>query len=43
MGNVAAPIEKDSTKRIVDTPNHKLMGEVASPHLKPSKKIKKSH
>jgi len=38
MGAVSAPIEKDSTKKIVDTPYRKLMGEVALPHLKPSKK-----
>lgn len=38
MGNVSSPIEKDSTKKIVDTPYRKLMGEVASPNLKPSKK-----
>jgi len=38
MGAVSAPIEKDSTKKIVDSPYRKLMGEVASPHLKPSKK-----
>ncbi|MCX6294364.1 MAG: hypothetical protein NT127_08745 [Sphingobacteriales bacterium] len=43
MGNVASPIEKDSTKKIVDTPYRKLMGEVASPHLIDSINIKKGH
>ncbi len=43
MGAVASPIEKDSTKNIVDTPYRKLMGEVASPHLIDSIKIKKGH
>jgi len=29
MGAISSPIEKDSTKKIVDTPYRKLMGEVA--------------
>lgn len=43
MGAISSPIEKDSTKKIVDTPYRKLMGEVASPHLIDSIKIKKGH
>lgn len=43
MGAVSSPIEKDSTKIIVDTPYRKLMGKVASPHLIDSIKIIKSH
>ena len=38
MGAVSSPIEKDSTKKIVDTPYRKLMGEVAPINVKKNKK-----
>jgi len=40
MGAISSPIEKDSTKKNVDTPYRKLMGEVAPINVK---KIKKNH
>ena len=43
MGNVSSPHLIDTINNSTDTPYRKLMGEVASPQLKPSKKIKKGN